>query len=65
MTIYDHFINGKYTKPTAGNYFESENPYTGEVWAKIARGDASDVEKAVSSAHQACETDWADIKATE
>ena len=65
MKIYNHFINGVYSEPNTGNYFETENPYTGEVWAKIARGNTVDVDKAVIAAQKAYDNDWAVLKATE
>ena len=65
MKIYNHFINGVYTKPNTGRYFETENPYTGKIWAQVARGDSYDVDKAVRVAQRAFETDWSDVKATE
>ena len=37
MKIYDHFVNGKEMKPNNGEYFDTENPYTCEIWAKIAK----------------------------
>ena len=65
MKIYNHFINGVYSEPSAGNYFQTENPYTGEVWAEIARGDIVDVDKAVVAAQKAYDNDWGELKATE
>jgi aldehyde dehydrogenase (NAD+) len=34
-------------------YFESYDPYLGEPWALVARGDAADVDRAVGAAHRA------------
>ena len=65
MKIYNHFINGVYTKPNTGRYFDTENPYTGKIWAQVARGDSYDVDKAVRVAQRAFETEWSDVKATE
>ncbi|PQM61730.1 MAG: carnitine dehydratase [Rhodobacteraceae bacterium] len=65
MKTYNHFINGVSTQPSAGEYFNTENPYTGEIWAKVARGDANDIDKAVNIAHAAFEGDWSQVKATE
>ena len=53
MRHYGHYIGGAETPPATGQYFPTENPYSGEAWAMIARGDASDVEAAVSSAKRA------------
>ena len=38
LITYDLYIDGRSTKPASGLYFSSDNPYTGEIWASIARG---------------------------
>ena len=58
MKKYQHFINGEYTDPDSGEWFDSENPYTGEVWAQIAKGNAADIDKAVGAAKAAFENGW-------
>ena len=58
MKKYQHFINGEYTDPDSGQWFDSENPYTGEVWAQIAKGNAADIDKAVGAAKAAFENGW-------
>ena len=58
MKKYQHFINGEWTDPNSGEWFDSENPYTGEVWAQIASGNAADVDKAVKAAKDAFENGW-------
>ncbi len=65
MEIYKHYINGDWVNPNSGESFDSTNPYTGEVWAKIARGDSADIEKAVSAAKSAFDSGWSETKATE
>ena len=65
MKHYKHFINGKWTNPSSNKWFDTENPYTGEVWAKIAEGNAEDVNKAVLSAKNAYENVWGNMKPTE
>ena len=65
MEIYQHYINGDWVNPNSGESFDSTNPYTGEVWAKIARGDSADIEKAVSAAKSAFDSGWSETKATE
>jgi aldehyde dehydrogenase (NAD+) len=62
---YKHFINGIWTDPDTNEWFDTENPYTGEVWAKIARGNSADVNKAVISAKNAFENVWGVMKPTE
>ncbi|WP_276809406.1 aldehyde dehydrogenase [Castellaniella defragrans] len=61
---YDHFINGASVPPASGDYFDTENPYTGEVWAHIARGNAADVDAAVAAAKAAFEGPWGGLTAT-
>ncbi len=58
MKHYDLFIGGAAAKPQSGVWFDSINPYTGEVWAKIAKADSNDVSAAVASAKAAFEG-WA------
>jgi (Z)-2-((N-methylformamido)methylene)-5-hydroxybutyrolactone dehydrogenase len=53
MKVYDLYIDGRAHKPVSGEYLDSDNPYTGEVWARIARGSPPDVERAVKSAQDA------------
>lgn len=65
MKNYKHFINGTWTDPDTNEWFDTENPYTGEVWAKIARGNSTDVNKAVMSAKNAFENVWGVMKPTE
>ena len=55
LRSYDHYINGEASGPETGAYFESMDPVSGEVWAKIARGDASDVDRACQAAQTAFE----------
>ena len=58
MKHYQHYIDGQWTDPDSGTWFDTENPYTGEVWAKIARGNAADVDKAVAAAKAAFDGGW-------
>lgn len=53
-----HLINGKWTAPGTGASFETYNPATGEVLAKLAEGDARDVDIAVKAARAAFEGPW-------
>ena len=65
MERYQHYIGGQWVDPASGDWFDSVNPYTGDVWAKIAKGNAADVDRAVASAKNAFESGWADVKPTE
>ncbi len=58
MQKYQHYINGEFIDPKGGAWFNSENPYTGAIWAQIARGDADDVDTAVIAAKAAFEGEW-------
>jgi len=63
---YQLFIDGQWRDPVAGRWFETANPYTGEVWAEIPRADAADVELAVAAAHQAFSTGpWPALSASQ
>ncbi|WP_020656661.1 aldehyde dehydrogenase [Massilia niastensis] len=53
MERYNLFIDGRQTPPNSDRWFDSDNPFTAEPWAEIARGDAVDVDRAVRAAHQA------------
>ena len=60
---YGHFINGKFTKPS--NLYETINPATGEVLAKVSHGSKKDVDLAVKSARTAFEKDWSKLSGSE
>ena len=53
MKSYGHFIAGEYVDPVDGEWFESVDPYRGEPWARVARGSAKDVDRAVLAAKSA------------
>lgn len=66
MKTYQLFIDGALADPSSGQWFDSVNPYTGEVWARIPRADASDVERAVLAAERAMrEGEWSRMTATQ
>lgn len=65
MKTYQHYINGAWVEPASGQYFDTDNPYTGEVWAQIAKGNTEDVARAVAAAKAAFETGpWAEMRPT-
>ncbi|MGI9305447.1 MAG: aldehyde dehydrogenase [Gammaproteobacteria bacterium] len=64
MQTYQQFINGSWTDSASGAWFDTTNPYTGEVWAKIAHGNAGDVDAAVAAAKAALDG-WADMRPTQ
>ncbi len=62
---YKMFIGGKWVAAVGGEYFPSDNPFTGKPWASIPRGGATDVARAVEAAHKALTTgEWPKLTAT-
>jgi aldehyde dehydrogenase (NAD+) len=53
MKTYQMFINGEWVTSASGETFDDLNPYTGEVYAKVQRGDARDAERALAAAYAA------------
>jgi aldehyde dehydrogenase len=50
---YDHFVGGEYVPPSRGSYLDNPSPGTGEVFTRVARGTAEDVDHALDAAHGA------------
>ncbi|WP_433502989.1 aldehyde dehydrogenase family protein [Pseudonocardia halophobica] len=50
-TTYGMYIGGEWVPAASGETLESVEPYTGEVWATFPKGDARDVDAAVSAAY--------------
>jgi aldehyde dehydrogenase (NAD+) len=66
MQTYHQYIDGGEVEPDAGEWLDSIDPYLGEPWARIARGTAADVDRAVTAAARAMrDGPWASITATE
>jgi aldehyde dehydrogenase (NAD+) len=60
------FIDNKWVDPVDGGEFETYNPATGEVLAKVAEGDKADVDKAVKAARRALESGpWSTMDAAD
>ena len=53
LSTYQMFIDGQWVNAASGGTFDSLNPYTGEVWARIPDGQDSDVDRAVNAAQRA------------
>jgi aldehyde dehydrogenase (NAD+) len=50
---FGHFINGTWASPSAGEYFDTADPSTGDKLASVAQGSAADVDAAVKAARAA------------
>jgi phenylacetaldehyde dehydrogenase len=49
------FINGQWVNAASGRTFETPNPATGEILARVAEGEAEDIDRAVRAARTAFE----------
>jgi aldehyde dehydrogenase (NAD+) len=59
-------IDGQWVSAATGKTFETINPATGDVLARVAEGDAADVDKAVRAARKAFESGpWPKMPASE
>src|SRR5262245_4119823 len=59
-------INNQWVDPVESGTFDTYNPATGEVRAKVAAASAKDVDKAVKAARKALESGpWATMDAVE
>src|SRR6202047_3003408 len=50
---FGHFMHGAWVKPSAGEYFDTADPSTGEKLASVAQGSAADIDDAVKAARAA------------
>ena len=50
---YENYINGEWTPPVKGQYFENVTPITGKVFTQVARSTSEDIELALDAAHAA------------
>jgi len=62
---HDLLIDGRRTRAVGGRYFETIDPATERVIAKVAEADAADVDAAVRSARAALEGVWGKMRAAE
>lgn len=66
MRKYGMYINGQEAEGSSGEWMDSVNPFTGQAWAKIARGTAADAERAIHAAHSAFTTGaWPELNASQ
>ena len=59
---FGHFINGVWASPSEGTYFETINPATKAVLARVAQGSKADIDAAVAAANAAA-PGWAGLPA--
>ena len=50
MQKHQLLIDGSWTNPSSGEWFESVNPFTAQPWALVPRGSKADVDHAVAAA---------------
>ncbi|QVQ25323.1 aldehyde dehydrogenase [Achromobacter deleyi] len=63
---YQLYIDGEWTDPASGEWFDTVEPYSGTVWARIPRGTAVDADRAVQAAHAAYTAGaWPEFTATQ
>ena len=60
-----HFINGQWVAASNGQTLPVIDPSTGEVFDQLARGNATDIDKAVAAARAALSGPWSRLTATE
>jgi len=53
MQHYRFLVGGKWMDGSAGEVIETVNPYTGKVWATVARATVDDADAAVEAAYAA------------
>ncbi len=61
-TLKGLFIDGRARPALSGKSFDSINPSTGEVLAKVAQAGAEDIDLAVAAARRAFEGEWSRFK---
>jgi aldehyde dehydrogenase (NAD+) len=58
---FGHFIAGHFVAPQSGEHFDTMEPATGDVLAKLAQGSSGDIDAAVAAARKA-QTPWAKLR---
>ena len=61
---YDNFINGQWTPPVKGAYYDNITPINGQAYCQAARSTAEDIELALDAAHAAADA-WGRTSAGE
>ena len=63
-SVYQNYIGGQWVEPINGQYFDNVSPVNGQVFCKIPRSDAQDIEFALDAAHKAKDA-WGATSAAE
>jgi aldehyde dehydrogenase len=61
---YENYIDGKWTPPAGGKYFENSSPIDGAVFCEVPRSQAADIDLALDAAHRAFPA-WSRTSVTE
>lgn len=61
---YENYIDGKWVGPVDGQYFDDISPINNEVFTRVPRSTAKDIDLAIDAAEKAA-TDWGKTSATE
>ncbi len=64
MHKYQLFVNNEWMDPSNGEWFDTAEPFSGDVWARIPRGNSADVNRAVDAAQQALKGPWSVMSAS-
>ena len=66
MEKFKMYIDGEFVEAASGEWFDSFDPFTGEVWSQVAAGGTTDVNRAVEAAHRAfTEGPWSEMTASQ
>jgi len=66
MEKFRMYIDGEFVEAASGEWFDSFDPFTGEVWSQVAAGGTTDVNRAVEAAHRAfTQGPWSEMTASE
>lgn len=53
MKTYQMLINGEWVDSVSGDTFDDLNPFTGEIYARVQKGDERDADRAMAAAYDA------------
>jgi acyl-CoA reductase-like NAD-dependent aldehyde dehydrogenase len=61
---YQLFIDNEWQNPSTNEWFDALDPFTGEAFAQVPRGNQKDVDRAVQAAKRALDGPWGKMSAT-